>query len=64
MPLDLQSRRKIIGVVGAAAAWPMSARAQQPAMPVIGFLNPQSPEGFAGPMRGLRQNLKEADYTE
>ena len=33
-------------------------------MPVIDFLNPQSPEGFAGPMRGLRQGLKEAGFIE
>jgi len=64
MQLSPQSRRKIIGVGAAAVAWATAARAQQPSMPVIGFLNPQSPEGFAGPMRGLRQGLKEAGYIE
>ena len=64
MQLSPQSRRKIIGVGAAAVAWATAARAQQPSMPVIGFLNPQSPEGFAGSMRGLRQGLKEAGYIE
>jgi len=64
MQLSPQSPRKIVGIGGAAAAWATAARAQRPSMPVIGFLNPQSPEGFAGPMRGLRQGLKEAGLIE
>jgi putative tryptophan/tyrosine transport system substrate-binding protein len=38
--------------------------AQQAAMPVIGFLNSQSPEGYAGPLRGFHQGLKDSGYVE
>jgi len=61
---DLNRREFTALMGGAAAAWPVSARAQQAPMPVIGFLNPTTPEALAEPMRGLRQGLKDAGYVE
>jgi putative ABC transport system substrate-binding protein len=57
-------RREFITAVGGAAASPLVARAQPSATPIIGFLNPQSPEAIAEPMRGLRQGLKDAGFVE
>src|SRR6516164_11742178 len=58
-------RRKFLATfVGGAAAWPLAARAQQPAMPVIGFLSPGSPEADTNRMNGVRRGLAEIGYVE
>jgi putative ABC transport system substrate-binding protein len=49
---------------GAAAAWPLGAQAQQPAIPVVGFLHTGSPGGFTDFLRGFRQGLKDSGYVE
>ena len=57
-------RREFIAGLGGAAAWPLTARAQQPAIPVVGFLGGTSPDTFADRLRGFRQGLKDTGYVE
>src|SRR5262245_34753165 len=64
MTVTIGRRELLAALGGAAATWPLSARAQQPAMPVVGFLSPVTPEAIRNRLAAFRQGLAEAGYVE
>src|SRR5262245_57895640 len=64
MTVTIGRRELLAALGGAAAAWPLAARAQQPAMPVIGLRDSRSSDAMAGRLAGFRQGLKEVGFAD
>ena len=64
MQFDQLKRREFITLIGSAGAWPLAARAQQPAVPVVGFPRNSTREGSPLLLSSLRQGLRETGYVE
>src|SRR5262249_6777397 len=64
MTVTIGRRELLAALGGAAAAWPLAARAQQPGLPVIGYLNYGSPESDTFRLTGLRRGLNQSGYGE
>jgi putative ABC transport system substrate-binding protein len=60
----MMKRREVLAVLGGAAVWPFAARAQQPAMPVVGFISAGSRDVYVELLAAFRQGLKETGYVE
>src|SRR5215471_14139130 len=57
-------RRNFIALLGNAAAWPLAARAQQPSIPIVGYVHSDSPQTVAGLLAAFREGLSETGYVE
>src|SRR5262249_33544096 len=60
----MRRREFITLLAGAAVGWPLVVRAQQPSMPMVGFMSTLSPESISGPVAGFHQGLRETGYRE
>jgi hypothetical protein len=64
MTVTIGRRELLVALGGAAAAWPLAARAQQPAMPVVGFLNRASPAEWTPFLTAFRSGLRDSGFIE